>query len=312
MHANPYSPLQPTHIPYSRACCDWLVPHPIVSHNARPQVCASLHPRIPAGIRASMVAFNEALSRAVVVERRFGRAGSPWEFNLRDVLRWCELAESAVPVVTTGRDCLQEERALTAAVSVTFAAVYLHRMRTDADRAATRALFEHHFPGTGTVQLQPPALSLTDDFVHIGTSRLPRSSSTSGQPAAIEATSQPLLLRGQLLALEAAAAAISQGWMVVLVGDASSGKTSLARSLASLAGATLREVRAPGLLLLGCSDLSGKDEPTTLCFDRHKSFMPLLRSIFFTLNRSTPALPQRVRLPSVPAIYVLTRRRSCC
>jgi midasin len=29
------------------------------------------------------------------LEHRFGGAGSPWEFNLRDLLRWCHLLESA-------------------------------------------------------------------------------------------------------------------------------------------------------------------------------------------------------------------------
>ena len=38
-----------------------------------------------------MIEFNDRLCREVVVERRWGGCGAPWEFNLRDMFRWCEL-----------------------------------------------------------------------------------------------------------------------------------------------------------------------------------------------------------------------------
>ncbi len=38
-----------------------------------------------------MIEFNERLNREVLVERRWGGSGAPWEFNLRDMFRWCEL-----------------------------------------------------------------------------------------------------------------------------------------------------------------------------------------------------------------------------
>ena len=47
-----------------------------------------------------MVAFLEDLhggAGAAGGGRGFGAAGGPWEFNLRDLLRWCQLAEGAVP-----------------------------------------------------------------------------------------------------------------------------------------------------------------------------------------------------------------------
>lgn len=44
-----------------------------------------------------MVAFLADLHHAANVTCSFGAAGGPWEFNLRDLLRWCQLAESAVP-----------------------------------------------------------------------------------------------------------------------------------------------------------------------------------------------------------------------
>ena len=192
-----------------------------------------------------MVHFNDSLSRAVVAERRFGRAGSPWEFNLRDVLRWCELAEASVEpsLLSSAADASAvADSAVSAAVLATFPVVYMHRMRTADDRAQTMALFAEHF-GVGAAALSAPAVVASVDVVQIGVARLLRAPSSVAHDSAVHA--QLLLLREQLPAMEAAAAALSQGWMAVLVGPAASGKTTLARALASLAGAKLHEVRLP-------------------------------------------------------------------
>lgn len=52
---------------------------------------------MPEALRRRMVAFLADLHHAANVARSFGAAGGPWEFNLRDLLRWCQLAEGAVP-----------------------------------------------------------------------------------------------------------------------------------------------------------------------------------------------------------------------
>jgi midasin len=218
-----------------------------------------------------MVSFNDALSRAVVNERRFGRVGAPWEFNLRDVLRWCELAELVV-FGSAASGTPTEDDAVTAAVLATFPAVYMHRMRTPEDRAATQALFVEHFPAEHASLPSMPAVCTSLDAVHIGVARLPRSTASAALHPAV---SQPLLLREQLPAMEAAAAALSMGWMVALVGPAACGKTALARSLARLAGANLREVRhlrdvtpfcCARVACLSLLEMTKK----TLCFDRNK------------------------------------------
>jgi len=86
--------------------------------NPRPGCPAgALHPRVPADVRARMVEFLGALRAAGggggpaprggavagggggggvgAPAPRLSGAGGPWEFNLRDLLRWCELAEGA-------------------------------------------------------------------------------------------------------------------------------------------------------------------------------------------------------------------------
>ena len=50
--------------------------------------------RLPSDLLTKMIGFTRALQREVVVHRKFGHRGSPWDFNLRDLFRWCELMEA--------------------------------------------------------------------------------------------------------------------------------------------------------------------------------------------------------------------------
>ena len=236
--AKPLGPLQSAHITSRIAYTRNLM------RRLLRQVCAALHPRIPAFCRSAMVHFNDDLSRAVVTDRSFGRVGAPWEFNLRDVLRWCELAEAALELPGAAAE---DVAAVTAAVVATFPVVYLHRMRTAEDRAHTAALFAKHF-GLGSFVHAPPVVVPGTDATRLGVALVRR-----GDGATLDTmSSQPmLLLREQLPPMEAAAAALARGWMAVLVGPAASGKTFLSRSLALLAGARLHEVRALSYCTLG-------------------------------------------------------------
>ena len=54
-----------------------------------------------------MIHFLGRLHVAANVDRRLGSVGGPWEFNLRDLLRWCQLLESHVPAEAATPDrCL--------------------------------------------------------------------------------------------------------------------------------------------------------------------------------------------------------------
>lgn len=54
-------------------------------------ITGSLYPGIPRDLRGRMVEFNERLHHDATVTRSFAHAGGPWEFNLRDILRWGQL-----------------------------------------------------------------------------------------------------------------------------------------------------------------------------------------------------------------------------
>ena len=213
-------------------------------------ITRALYPRIPATVVERMVAFTAALSAAASVSGgTFARAGAPWEFNLRDLLRWCDLIEAAAAtaaaddpdsVDSNGRTQTDVELAMDAAeraVDATFATLFVRRLRTAADRAECAELFASAF-GRPPTPPTPPAVAIRDGALRVGHAVFP----CGGASANVEHDTPLGLLRGQLGALEAAAHCAARGWMTIVVGPPASGKTSLVQTLASLAGRTLRQV----------------------------------------------------------------------
>ncbi|KAK3283483.1 hypothetical protein CYMTET_8818 [Cymbomonas tetramitiformis] len=223
-------------------------------------IAHSLHPALPRGLVRRMVHFNCELQDQVMVRRSFGSAGAPWEFNLRDVLRWCELVEAS-PLLPHQPSQMEAQAGegdegsagLQALVLHMWRSVYLHRLRTPKDRAAIVALLGEHFrlplqfnqeaegsPGKGG----DAAVRLAESWVQVGRAYVPRMprGCVLTDTAAIRAGRRSVqLLPAQMGALEAMAHTVSRGWMTVLVGGSGTGKTTLVRELAHLTGAPLRE-----------------------------------------------------------------------
>lgn len=176
-------------------------------------ICAKVFPRIEKDEAKRLIDFVAALDEEVVHRRAFGTLGSPWEFNLRDTLRWLQLLGGA----GSARDFLD--------------AVFLQRFRTDGDRARLLQLFdtvygEHEPRMTLYHNLEPAALQ-------VGLGVLPRDSAvTRSEPAF------PLRV-SQLGPMEALLISVKQNWPVILVGPPGSGKTALINQLASFVGADL-------------------------------------------------------------------------
>ena len=62
-------------------------------------ITAALYPTVPRLVIERMVHFIGSLADASKeVGGTFARAGAPWEFNLRDLLRWCDIAGKAARV----------------------------------------------------------------------------------------------------------------------------------------------------------------------------------------------------------------------
>lgn len=58
-------------------------------------ICSTLFPSVERSLLLKLVVFNKKLYQETMVHHRFGQDGSPWEFNLRDVIRSCQIIEGS-------------------------------------------------------------------------------------------------------------------------------------------------------------------------------------------------------------------------
>ncbi|GAA5925946.1 AAA family ATPase midasin [Sporobolomyces koalae] len=189
-------------------------------------IAAALYPDIDEEILRKMIAFNTRVHQLTMEARSFGMEGAPWEFNLRDVLRWLSLIRSS-----SGLDARRGE-----AIEY-FGLLYLQRFRNLSDRTRVAQLFAEAF-GESVNPLERPYPSFTPRFASIGHSLLSRSDATisNGRPS-----TSPSLLQRSFQPLEALVKCLDMGWLAILTGARGGGKSSLVRQVSALAGRRLRE-----------------------------------------------------------------------
>ncbi|KAJ1840049.1 AAA ATPase midasin, partial [Coemansia sp. RSA 2708] len=182
-------------------------------------ICAELFPAHD-GIDA-VLEFNWQMHQATMGRREFGAMGAPWEFNLRDVSRFMELALTPSALERAPKP-----------VDEFIPMLYEQRMRTPADRLRVRDLFASVFGRA--LAPHTPSLHVTEAFLQVGNAVLPR------RPADARLT-RLRALATQLPCLESLMKCIEMRWMAILVGSAGAGKTSLVRWLAAATGNRLVE-----------------------------------------------------------------------
>ena len=212
---------------------------------------------IPAELLTQMIGFARELQRDVVVHRRFGHRGAPWDFNLRDLFRWCELMViEQCPPHWQPYDFVDR--------------LFLQRMRTPEDRQRVLELYARWFSddastgvGSETAQSLQPHYSITPEYIQVGHVWLARSALPQAEPEG--SGRAPQILHTQLRPLAALMTCIRMQWMCILTGEAGTGKTALARLLARLAGRSMLEVTLSTATdtteILGCFEQS---EPSRL------------------------------------------------
>ncbi|KAG5638685.1 hypothetical protein H0H81_011065 [Sphagnurus paluster] len=186
-------------------------------------VCRHIFPDFDEKIIRDMISYNMQLQDVVGIQRRFGREGSPWEFNLRDVIRWGSLLR------TSNLPLHPSEHLRT---------IYLHRFRTIQDREQATALFDRIFffekPLGGS-----PNIAITPLHVQIGHFIHERRNMVPLSPAG-------RILKMQLSAMESLGHCVSQGWLAILTGQRNSGKTEIVRALAHYTGNVLQVISVNG------------------------------------------------------------------
>jgi MoxR-like ATPase len=212
----------------------------------------------------------------------FGRSGSPWEFNLRDTLRWLEVFACFARVIESlGEDTAQilhaHQYLLRRSASLLFAA----RMRTDDDKSAIGKLFVDALGMSLSSDQDAPVISISSHKVDqkyfiCGWAKLSVSSLTRYSLVSHPFRSHGVstIEYGQLYgslktSLENISFCVEQNWPVLLVGAPGSGKKKLVRYLAEQTGNHLLEF--PMTSSIDASDLLGSFEQLNLNRSLHNT-----------------------------------------
>lgn len=169
-----------------------------------------------------MIVFNERINRQVCVERQWGTLGSPWEFNLRDLFRWCDLM-----VENSSQD-----------PGDFVYLIYGNRFRCDKDRARVYQVYREVFEREA-YQQDDQIVRFASTHLQIGQSFLIYNKSNTIAPT--NSTIRFSLTNKSLKHLESVMKCIEMNWMSILVGHSCTGKTSLIRLLANLSQRRLIE-----------------------------------------------------------------------
>lgn len=225
-------------------------------------ICRYLYPSYSADLLSRMIQFTIRLEAALKSGQGFGRQGGPWEFNLRDIIRWLALLHD-----TSG---LEEVPGHPAEFLDT---VFLRRFRNMEDRLRVEALFREIFNDHVPCPL-PPHPSLSSIFAQFGHTLAQRTPIWGHRPPSAPVQHDPY-------ALQTATRCLQQGWLVILTGTQGSGKSSVVRHLANVCGAGLYEFAATPSTdttdLLGSFEQADQVMTTSLFAD---SLLQLLYSKF--------------------------------
>ncbi|XP_061479315.1 midasin isoform X2 [Rhineura floridana] len=181
----------------------------------------TLFPAIGKKNIAKMVEFNKKIDQEVMTEKKWGHKGGPWEFNLRDLFRWCQLmlVDQSPGSYDPGQHMFL---------------IYGERMRTKADKEKVVCLFKDIFSQNSKPYIGSRQFHITPYDIQVGFSILSRANYVPPPGRNLS------LLHHSLQPLESVMKCVHMSWMVILVGPAAAGKTSLVQLLAYLTGHQLK------------------------------------------------------------------------
>ncbi|KAF8711008.1 ATPase, partial [Rhizoctonia solani] len=235
-------------------------------------ICGLIDSDLGSGL-ADMLTFNERLCEQVINNGRFGREGSPWEFNLRDLIRWISLWKSpGLPFTDSPYEYIED--------------AYLARFRSFDDRQYGRALYDSGDPETFT----------TRRLISVGLNQVQFGHTLSSRSSGLVLPPSLALLQDQSLNMEVASKCIDSGWLLILNGPTHSGKTSLIRAIASLRGEDLREFcMSPGTDatdLLGGFEHSNRELSLRNLLSHINTFLEMALVLTGSLNSKLTNLSQ--------------------
>ncbi|PKS10225.1 hypothetical protein jhhlp_001975 [Lomentospora prolificans] len=243
-------------------------------------IASNNSPNLPRETIEKLIRFITELERKIAQDRLFGSLGAPWEFNLRDLLRWLQLLHSTDPLLATAR------------VDDLLDIVIRQRFRTERDREEVAKLFTDIFG-------EPPRThslyhDINSSFCQVGLALMQRSH--LAQPVRL----QNIDLKLRLSDIESLILCVTQGIPCILSGPSGSGKSVLVQHLAALAGKSL--VTFPLNADVDTMDLVGGFEQS----DPLREVNSTLRELQETLQASIlSVVPQKAPVEALELLHLL-------
>ncbi|EJT98719.1 P-loop containing nucleoside triphosphate hydrolase protein [Dacryopinax primogenitus] len=223
-------------------------------------ICHHLYPEVSVDHLERLIRFNRIVSQEIA-NGSFSSQGAPWDFNLRDLLRWLGLYQHSLPSGSLDIACRRS-----------FRLIYLARLRALGDVERMTDIFADIFGKEGLQHVAGRRwFESTERHVQFGHVVFPRLAFSSSD-------NMFAILDTQMEVLEHVATAVRQAWMVILTGDRNSGKSTLIRLLARASGVPLHDLSINSASDAG--DLLGGYEQWTLeaeCLDLSSRTQALLR-----------------------------------
>lgn len=169
-----------------------------------------------------MVTFSEMLEKGIN-DLEFGYKGGPYEVNLRDILRWCDLLSSKTSGVviksTSTQNQLERYDNFLQILYEKMQLVYCERMRTDTDKQYIRNAFGQVFRcDANKLERRSNDICLywSDEFVHFNDVRINRRDHELNAGGATKTA--PLMLSGQRRLVKALGESVLMDTPVILCG----------------------------------------------------------------------------------------------
>lgn len=179
-----------------------------------------LYPNVDHTLSAKLVEFMSRLEEEVVIKKLWGSMGDPWEFNLRDTLRWLSLVDS--PSLTHEK-----------VADDFFDLVVKQRFRTEKDTAKAIELFESIF---GEVNKKDPVFLMAPGYVQCQSEVIRRN-----ELVQYKSNHRIAQLQCNVPILETIFRCINKAYPMILVGPSGAGKSELIKFAADTVGSKVYE-----------------------------------------------------------------------
>ncbi|SJM84125.1 related to Midasin [Zygosaccharomyces bailii] len=181
-------------------------------------IANKLYPEIDSGVISKIILLMSTLEHEVSKLKKWGASGSPWEFNLRDTLRWLKMLS---------RQSLREDINVFDFVEVTI----VQRFRSSVDQSKARQVVERIF---GPHDKREGFYKLEKEYIQVNGEIMKRNPLFS-----FPTIENMVALQSNTFVYESALRSIKNNWPLILVGPSNSGKTGIINFLASIIGASV-------------------------------------------------------------------------